>query len=300
MDKKTIRIAFSDGGHFCQKLLFRLLNSKYEFVIDQSNPDLLVYSLYGNQHLRYNCKKLQIIGENSFPNFNECDYAISPHYISFDRHCRIPFYAFNKEYQLLIDWYIDRVADPEKRKFCCGLITNGINADPFRDEFVKQLNKAMPIDSVGKWLNTTGWTIQNRPEFAENRDSIYTNPAKIRLCRNYKYTLALENSLVDGYHTEKITDAFAAYSVPIYWGSKSISNEFNSGSYINVADFGTIQEAVDYILSISDEEYAEMLNCSPKVIATTYYDELRHFVDYVISGPVFEHKYGNFAVQNQC
>jgi len=52
----------------------------------------------------YSCKKVLVIAENSFPDFNECDYAISPHYLNLDdRHCRIPFYVFNKEYQLIIE-----------------------------------------------------------------------------------------------------------------------------------------------------------------------------------------------------
>ena len=96
---EKLKIAFSDGGHFCKNLVAKLFVDEYEFIYDQPNPDVLVYSLYGNEHRQFRCKKICVIGENSFPDFNECDYAVSPHYIEFDRHLRVPFYAFNKEYE---------------------------------------------------------------------------------------------------------------------------------------------------------------------------------------------------------
>ena len=48
----------------------------------------------------------------------------------------------------------------------------------------------------------------------------------------YKYTLAIENSSMPHYWTEKISDAFLAYSVPLYFGAPNIGDYFPEGSYI--------------------------------------------------------------------
>jgi hypothetical protein len=48
----------------------------------------------------------------------------------------------------------------------------------------------------------------------------------------YKYTLAIENSSMPHYWTEKISDAFLAYSVPLYFGAPNIGDYFPDGSYI--------------------------------------------------------------------
>jgi len=48
----------------------------------------------------------------------------------------------------------------------------------------------------------------------------------------YRFTIAIENSSLPHYWTEKITDAFMAYSVPLYFGAPNIGDYFPEGSYI--------------------------------------------------------------------
>ena len=71
----------------------------------------------------------------------------------------------------------------------------------------------------------------------------------------------MENSRVEGYCTEKITDAFAAGCVPIYWGDPRVHDEFNENSFIDVSRFHSIDEAVEYILEVdkNDDLYMSML-----------------------------------------
>ena len=292
-----IKIAFSDGGHFCKSLVAKLFAGEYEFIYDQSNPDVLVYSLYGNEHRRFRCKKICVMGENSFPDFNECDYAVSPHYIEFSRHLRVPFYAFNKEYEQLVMGDVQKVDAPERRAFCGALVSNNRCADPTRAEFVGKLAARGLVCSAGGALNTMGRRVSSRPEFAENLEGRYTNPAKIKFQRGFKFSLALENSSIEGYHTEKITDAFASYSVPVYWGSESIIREFDPRSFVNVSDFKTLDDAIDYMQSMPDADYLKMLNFGGKVLRADYMDKFREFLRYAFAGPTFEHSYGNIRYQ---
>ena len=295
-----IKFCFTDGAIFCQKTVFMLLKDICECVLVDDNPDILVYSVYGNMHKHFSCKKIQVIGENCFPNFNECDYAISPHYIQFEnRHCRIPFYVFNKEYQLLIDENELNIQYAEKRDFCSAVVSNQSLANPIRYEFLSKLHQQKKIMSVGSCFNTTNAKLLSRQQFAENSDSFFTNPAKIQFISKFKFNVAFENSSVNGYCTEKITDAFIARTIPIYWGDKQITNEFYEGSFINVNDFKTIDDAIDYIIEIDNDDikYLKMLSCK-KLKNTSYLKTLQAFLVNAINGEVFEHEYGNIKIQN--
>ena len=295
--KNTLKIAFVDGGCFCQKLIYRLLSDKYEFIESNNDPDVIVYSLYGNEHIKYTCKKICVIGENSFPDFNECDYAISPHYINFQRHLRMPFYVFNKEYDMLKDCNIEVVTDPVHRMICGALISNCSNADLEREKIINAFISKQVVCSAGRAFNNVGKFAQPRQRFAENLDNKYTNPYKVQFSRGFKFNLALENSNVDGYCTEKITDIFAAYSVPIYWGCKQIEDEFDPKSFVNIRNFKSADDVVDYIVNMSDDEYMRMLSVNSKCKVLDYYERLKKFLEDAFDGPVFEHRYGNIAFQ---
>ena len=61
---------------------------------------------------------------------------------------------------------------------------------------------------------------------------------KIGFQSRYKFSIAFKNFECPGYSTEKILDAFAARTIPIYWGNKRIVEDFNSEAFINAYDFG--------------------------------------------------------------
>lgn len=43
---------------------------------------------------------------------------------------------------------------------------------------------------------------------------------------DYMFSFAIENTQINGYFTEKITDCFATGTIPIYWGDPSIGDHF--------------------------------------------------------------------------
>jgi hypothetical protein len=49
--------------------------------------------------------------------------------------------------------------------------------------------------------------------------------------KDYRYSLAFENGVIDNYFTEKICDCFLGWCVPIYYGASNISKFFPAGSY---------------------------------------------------------------------
>lgn len=50
----------------------------------------------------------------------------------------------------------------------------------------------------------------------------------------YKYSLAIENYSCANYWTEKISDCFLSWTIPIYWGATNIDRYFPRGSFIKI------------------------------------------------------------------
>ncbi len=65
----------------------------------------------------------------------------------------------------------------------------------------------------------------------------------------YKYHITIENSSYPDYWTEKLTDAFLAYSIPIYYGCPNISDYFSTRSFKTI-DINHKKQAVSIIENI--------------------------------------------------
>lgn len=59
---------------------------------------------------------------------------------------------------------------------------------------------------------------------------------KLEGYKDYRFTVVIENCKHDNYFTEKITDAFATGTIPVYWGSPAVSDYFNSDGIIEFTD----------------------------------------------------------------
>jgi len=75
----------------------------------------------------------------------------------------------------------------------------------------------------------------------------------------YKYSIAIENSSIDDYWTEKISDVFLAYSLPFYFGCTNIDKYFPKESYIWI-DISNPKKALDTMReAIENNEYEKRL-----------------------------------------
>ena len=59
---------------------------------------------------------------------------------------------------------------------------------------------------------------------------------KSQALNDYMFSVVLENAQCDDYFTEKITDAFATGTIPVYWGTDEIYNYFNGDGIIKLTD----------------------------------------------------------------
>lgn len=211
------------------------------------NPDILVYSIFGYENLLYNEPvRLYYTGENDVPNFNLCDYAISFNKIDFhDRHLCLPFYVIRESFDMLRK--NKRLSFNEnKNGFASFVVSNNFCSSPDRNLFFNELAKYKFVASGGRYANNIGGPVENKLEFINK----------------YKFNIAFENSKVNDYITEKIFDALAANTIPIYWGDKSIKEHVNPKSFINIDDYNSIEEAIEFIKYLDNNEdlYNEMIN----------------------------------------
>lgn len=246
--KETIKINFTDFWSVFNKrdnYFYNLLSEDYDIDITD-NPDLLIYSVFGRNHLRYNCTKIFYSGENIGPNYNECDYSMCHDWIDNTRHYRLPLYLLYDGYYDLLNKKVDDSL--LERKFCNFIVSNSESS--IRNNFFNKLNNIKRVDSGGRYMNNIGGPVIDKLKFQSN----------------YKFSIAFENTSYRdsrlGYTTEKIMEPMKVNSIPIYWGNELIHKDFNTKSFINYYDFKSEDDMIEYILFLNnnDDEYMKILN----------------------------------------
>ena len=250
MDKKTIKINYIDFWPDLDKenFYFTQVLRRHFNVEFSDDPDYLFCSCFGNNHFKYmNAVKILFLGENIVPDFNIYDYAMGFHFIDFeDRYLRYPLYAL---YDKAIDLALNKHTFSEeyylsKKGFCNYVISNP-NAAGERSWMAEKLAAYKQVDSGGRYRNNVGGPVKDKLAFS----------------KNYRFTMAFENSKMSGYTTEKIFEAFAADTIPIYWGSPRVTEEFNPKAFVDCNQFATLDEAVERVKEINenDELFLEMI-----------------------------------------
>lgn len=275
----------------------RVLREKYD-VHFSDEPQFLFYSVFGVEALNYhNCVKIFFTGEDTIPNFNDCDYAMCHDRISFgDRYIRADVGERYGEPigKLSPDW-IEKGIDSDQwmnsslidvgrglqdrsivsrkmldRRFCNFVYSNDIFGEGaiLRKQFCLELMKYRHVDCPGRILTNMPGGIPLRWGKKDGQDSIAENWAvsKLEFIKNYKFTIAFENTSMAGHTTEKLIHPLYAYSVPIYWGNPEVAEDFNPKAFINCNDYGNdMRRVIKKVIELDqdDEQYLEMLRQPP-------------------------------------
>ncbi len=258
---KTIKIGSSDFWSVWSlrhSIFYDMVEAcGYEPIIDDKDPDILFYSVFGNNHMRHTKPmKIWYSGENwMLPNFDQCNYALSGYFIDNPRHYRLPLYVLFARDFITAKVYIhsyDQLSKPRlienikpKTKFCNFVYSN---CDPnregtkFRHEFFHRLSQYKQVDAGGSCLNNIGHKV----------------PSKMPFMSDYKFSIAMENSGacngVHGYTTEKIFEPMLVDSIPIHWGNPYINQEFNPKSIITYHDYNNVDKLVERIVEIDNND----------------------------------------------
>ena len=70
---------------------------------------------------------------------------------------------------------------------------------------------------------------------------------------DYKYSIAIENSSIPGYFTEKISDCYLTHTMPIYYGCPNIHDYFDADSML-VIDINNWNDAIVKIENLLHED----------------------------------------------
>lgn len=250
---KKIKVNFVDfwpGFKKENNYFYNLLVRKYEVIIDKKNPEILFYSCYNSEYLKYNCIRIFYTPENISPDFTACDFAFSFDYNKNKNHFRLPYYSVVIDKHNMLD-KLETIITREKAraiwqtktKFCCILVSNPHAKE--RLDFFKTFSKIKKVDSGGSVLNNIGGRVADKYDFI----------------KDYKFVIAFENSCQEGYTTEKILDPIFKDCIPIYWGDPKVTKDFNKKRFVDYNDFDSEELLINRLLEIdqNDELAIEML-----------------------------------------
>lgn len=220
---------FDSNCNWFNLMLRELLNDReINFNSNPQEADLIFFSSFGNAiYNARNTKAVKIFytGENEPPRLNIADFSFSH---DFDTHggrnFRLP------HWYMYVNWWgepnfpharisVERLLkqwDPEevwnRDKFCSIIIGNPVRN---RIEVAQKLNQYRPVETFGRVFGG------------------HFSGCKIDLMENYRYNICFENSITEGYVTEKLLEAKVSGCIPLYYGDVSAERDFNKRCYIN-------------------------------------------------------------------
>jgi hypothetical protein len=245
--KRKIRINFSDFWHpdtLEAKLnnpIYLLLAKRFDLEISEQ-PDFLIYSVFGVNFIKYDCTRIFYTGENKRANYSLCDWAFGFDYSDDPRYCRWPYYAIVDRASLLQPRDVDALF-AKKMHFCAFIYSNERATE--RVKLLDKLSRYKPVDCGGKVRNSLGYRVGD----------------KVAFLQSYKFDITFENESYPGYTTEKLAEAFAGNTVPIYWGNPKIERDFNTDAFVNCHDFRNLDQVVDFVVELdrNDDLYRQYL-----------------------------------------
>lgn len=281
---RTIKIRYVDFWVSCDfenHILTRALRENYDVeIVNDDSADYVFFSVFGDEHwfLPDRCIKIFYTGENVCPDFNACDYGIGFEWLDYgDRYLRFPnYYAtkfFERTTRLMEDKHLRPM--PEKTEFCSFVVSNP-EGNPIRKQLFEEISKYKQVNSGGRWLNNVGGPVADKLEFE----------------LKHKFSICCENSSHSGYTTEKLVEAFAAQTVPIYWGDPDVTKIFNPKAFINVTDYNSIEDLKSAIKVIDSDEniYTQMVQepalNSPDLTLEGQYLVMCNFLKKIVDQPL--------------
>ena len=267
---------FYDGFIWNGHLLYKYLNQYFELELSDT-PDLIIYSCYGTEFLKYSCPRIFYTAENIRPDFRFCDFAVSFDYNNNQNHFRLPLYSVYFTNQNLTKRSDAKALLHKKTGFCSFVVSNAKESEE-RINFFHELSKYKEIASGGKYANNVGGPVANKRDFISR----------------YLFNIAFENSSYPGYTTEKIAEPWVEGCIPIYWGDPEITKDINPDCFINMHDFTSFYDAIKYIKEVDASPALQTKYLSAPFFRNNEVPEhlkdeiiaqkLKHFIDKCLDG----------------
>jgi len=295
-----------------------VLSKKYEVIRDAEAPDICFYSnlyctigardAYTNAPAKplddydNNVKKIYISGEvtvdqASVLNIAENYFAIGPTFIDHPRYLQMNLHNTTAAWGLyhesnLFDTPFNWLLTPRNgdeilsnKKYFCGVVQN--STVPQRQELFDKLSKYKFVRASGQWITNVP------PE-----EMTITHPridgegyrSKVEFLQNCKFSMQIQTANLRYFTQEKMIHAFAAQTIPIFWGNDRILDDgFNPECFINCHEFESFDAVTERVKEIDSDDmlYKKMIT-APYFINNKlpyYYDDayMLEFLERVIN-----------------
>ena len=249
---------FDKSSNFFVNVLEKVLHSNVK-VCDSNSADLIIYSVFSTNSIQKVFKKNRsaiswfYTGENVRPNYEAHDAIFSFDYSSHTNAFRLPLWWM----------YLDLDATAAQDSSLDNMI-NPLTLHKPRSVSLEDADLRSVSAFIGNQTKVRSSAIEKMPSnFSfEGFGSSFSNPvsSKMEYKAKFRFNICFENSYFPGYHTEKLLQAWAMESVPLYYGSRTVSLDFNRSSFINLADFDSFEVFWEYVGSLSQYEVQNMIN----------------------------------------
>lgn len=240
---------FDTGSNWFNLVFKDCFNREFNFNSTPDEADIIFASSFGNERNKVkNLKAVRIFytGENERPDLNFADYSLSfdfdtyggrnfrlPHwylYINWWGEQDFPHARISME-QLTHKWNPEQIW--EREKFCSIMIGNPVQN---RIEVAQKLNEFKDVHGYGR--------VFGRPY----------DGCKVKLLEQYRWNICFENSITEGYVTEKLLQAKVAGCIPLYYGA-NVSSDFNSNCTFNAGfDMTNLDSVFKFVYDLENDK----------------------------------------------
>jgi hypothetical protein len=112
-----------------------------------------------------------------------------------------------------------------------------------------------------------GWPDSARTGESRGGDQGEWHEAKLPIMDEYGFAMAMENTLLENYVTEKIWDAIQCSSLPLYYGNDWIYSEFPRDSFLDVKAFSSAHNLLQFMAGVDADEVARRKGACAEVYA---------------------------------
>ena len=250
----------------------------FEFI-PSASPEFLLFGDSPGEMPPGDAVRIFYTGENVRPDFAACEWAFTFDYdeeLRHPRHLRLPNYVRLGAGRDLIK-APGRAGEilAGKTRFCNFIFHN--DAEP-RNRFFDVLSTYNAIDAPGRCRNNHA-PVGPFSTPTESRFASRYPRHKMQFMAPFKFSIAFENASYPGYTTEKLYHAMVADTVPIYWGNPLVHRDFNPKSFLNAADYPSLEALAERVAEVdqNDELYLQYLRepWYPNNQPTPYVDPAR-------------------------
>lgn len=237
-------------------LFYHLLQKHFDLELVEENPDFIFCQYFGTpyEYANYTCPRILYAGENYSPDFNCYDYSITYDPLEYgDRHFFAPYFLIDPYAQhIFMQKGLPKLPSKQdllaQKDLFCDFIFSHASPTGMRESLYEKLSSFRRVESPGVFMNNmpNDWTIPYDPNAAE----------KMAFVRRCKFSIVAESINLPGFTSEKLTQAWLAHSIPIFYGNPEVIQIFNPKAFINVHDYPDLDAVLAEVKRLDSDEDA--------------------------------------------